>query len=372
MEHQKKVMGRNRVSSRIIIVSIVAILIWNSFIFLNISINQSRRTVVDMNPHNNPNDLIMNVYQTSDCTNGIIDQLPMKIKLSAAIFDPLCETPNISQDFMLTKSSGYYIVQFYDNVFENYKKFQELGVKSFNYIPDNSYICKMSEDVKYKVERCSFVRWVGPFHPAYKVSPKLSGITGPIDVIVVVFPDSAPEGLGDLIQVLKSKGAEVLSKSEDCIIVHLPSASLIKLLAFIPYVYWIEAYPQRDLIMNTVREYTGVNYVANTPSLGFNGSGILIANYDTGCDWSHNDFNDSGTITPNFDGQIADYVIYYGDNQSEKYPGDADGHGTCVAGILAGLGIGDSNAKGMAPGAKLYIQEVNWTYGIPRMFIDVV
>ncbi|MHC4572837.1 MAG: S8 family serine peptidase [Planctomycetota bacterium] len=90
----------------------------------------------------------------------------------------------------------------------------------------------------------------------------------------------------------------------------------------------------------------------------FDGTGEVIGVFDTGAAWNHNDFNDSGYISPYYDGQIIDYM-YDG-------PGDNVGQGTAIAGIIAGTGQGDgstgsipdkNDARGIAEGAKLIIQD---------------
>lgn len=75
-------------------------------------------------------------------------------------------------------------------------------------------------------------------------------------------------------------------------------------------------------------------------SLGFDGSGITIAIVDTGIDDSHPDLNGKVTAAKSF--------VQGEDTQ------DYDGHGTHIAGIVAGTGAASSgNYKGIAPGATL-------------------
>ncbi len=111
---------------------------------------------------------------------------------------------------------------------------------------------------------------------------------------------------------------------------------------------------------NWERHLSGAYYVTE-----FDGSGEVIADYDTGCAWYHEDFGDSHRDkplgVPAWDGCIIDYMYEY----SLPY-WDNVGYGTNLAGIICGSGAGDSSsgstphpfdAHGIAPGAKLIIQE---------------
>jgi len=72
-------------------------------------------------------------------------------------------------------------------------------------------------------------------------------------------------------------------------------------------------------------------------SLGGNGSGIVVAIFDSGIDWTHSELDNDKVIA------WADYT----DTDSET-PFDDNGHGTACAGIVAG------DSGGMAPAAKLW------------------
>ncbi|NJE29819.1 alkaline serine protease [Thermococcus sp. 18S1] len=75
-------------------------------------------------------------------------------------------------------------------------------------------------------------------------------------------------------------------------------------------------------------------------SLGYDGSGIVVAVIDTGIDASH----------PDLQGKV---VAWYDVVNGKTTPYDDNGHGTHVAGIVAGTGAVNSQYIGVAPGAKL-------------------
>ncbi len=81
--------------------------------------------------------------------------------------------------------------------------------------------------------------------------------------------------------------------------------------------------------------------------LGITGSGVVVANMDTGVDWNH------PSLYANYrgrgNGPAADHAHNWLDttNEGSLYPTDGTGHGTHTMGTLAG-----ANGIGVAPGAK--------------------
>jgi subtilisin family serine protease len=105
-----------------------------------------------------------------------------------------------------------------------------------------------------------------------------------------------------------------------------------------------------DLIFDRLELNESVNSMGLPYQIGgsdLTGRGIRIAILDTGIDDSHKDF--SGRLR------------FWNDTTTERYSSytDANGHGTHVAGIIAGNGSESSGKyKGAAPEAELYIWKV--------------
>ncbi|MHA1579818.1 MAG: S8 family serine peptidase [Candidatus Freyarchaeota archaeon] len=86
-------------------------------------------------------------------------------------------------------------------------------------------------------------------------------------------------------------------------------------------------------------------------SKNLNGSGIVIALLDSGIDASHPDLDDLDDNNNTFDPKIIANVSMV---DYDPFPFDFNGHGTYVAGIIAGTGNASSGTyKGIAPQARL-------------------
>ena len=100
------------------------------------------------------------------------------IRLRTVQFDPQKEKPSLPKSFQIKESEikkkGFYILQFKSPVKNNWKeKVKSLKVKFFSYIPENAYVVQMAPKTKLKLQELPEVRWVGVYHPAYKIQPEL-------------------------------------------------------------------------------------------------------------------------------------------------------------------------------------------------------
>ncbi len=91
----------------------------------------------------------------------------------------------------------------------------------------------------------------------------------------------------------------------------------------------------------------------------YNGTGVKVAVLDTGVDSNH----------PDIKGKVVDKVSF----AKDESPEDGNGHGTHVAGIIAGSGASSSGKyKGVAPGASLMNIKVlnNQGYGQASLIME--
>ena len=216
---------------------------------------------------------------------------------------------------------------------------------------------------------------------------------------------------------LAALGARVLGQYQDAydgIKVRVSLRDLPRLTA-LPGVAQVLAVPQYQIANATSEQFTGVP-AAWSVGAGLTGVGVKVAVVDTGIDYTHADFGGSGSPTayqanggvtlvgsgfPN--AKVAGGYDFVGDAYDaggtgaaviphpDPNPLDCAGHGTHVAGTLAGYGVtldgttyhGPYDAQtlsrtqflvapGVAPGAQLYALKIFGCSGTTDDVIDAV
>jgi len=302
------------------------------------------------------------------------------IKLRSIEFDPTIEAPIAPAALSLhvadvsPTKENYWIVQFVGPVKSEWgDAVRELGGNVGDYIPENAFLVRMTHEVKAKVSQLDFVRWIGPYQPAYKISPVMMGIRGKISPVAfhtaaIKMEAYKPTPLGNIrVVVHKSDdveavrqevehlGGTVISAEKEVLRISM-DASHIEALARFPSVKWIEPYARPKLANEVATGIIGVQPVWNNH--GLDGEGQIIAVVDTGLDTGVNDTS----MHEDFKGRIV--AIY------NLHGGTADigsGHGTHVAGSVLGSGArSDGSIRGMAFNAQLVFQAAgDDLYGIP-------
>ena len=242
------------------------------------------------------------------------------------------------------------------------------GGRIVSYIPNNAYLVRLDSGGADRLAKWPGTQSVLPFEPYYKLEMKLlemavAGEALPDDALlnVVLFPGSEPT----VARRLAKLGVEVLTQDRTPfgakLVARVPSDQLSALARFTE-VQGLERYRPRRLANDLTRPRLGVEvFKAQTAAdgtvtnvlredyLGLNGLGIHVNVNDSGVDDKH----------PAFGKRV-------------KGPGagsDPEGHGTFVAGVIAGDGSGsdsitanpppgsfkDPDFKGMAPKARLHV-----------------
>lgn len=116
---------------------------------------------------------------------------------------------------------------------------------------------------------------------------------------------------------------------------------------------WIERVSEDRLVAGTMeRTAATVGAAAIRETLGYDGTGIGVAIIDSGITSWHDDLTDSSSSTQ----RVARFIDLV---NGQEAPYDDYGHGTHVAGIVAGNGHDSSGARtGIAPGAHLIVLKV--------------
>lgn len=272
------------------------------------------------------------------------------IRLQMVSFDPLRQ-PSLAQGPEAIDKNSLYLVQFIGPVREEWKQnVEQTGARLYGYIPQHAFIAHIDPTSLDKVRGLAFVRWVGPYQPAFKVSPGLAGpslqSSEPVEVLIQTLPDS---DLAALEARLTDMGATLHGDAANAIAgyVHatLPAARLAEV-SGLDGVIWVERYNETK-VTNAVGggRIMRVNEVRQ--SVGLFGSGQIVAVADTGLDSGN-----LNTLHPDVRGRVnKGYALGRPDAQNWS---DSVGHGTHVVGSVLGNGA----ASGSNPAAHSY----NGTY----------
>lgn len=288
-------------------------------------------------------------------------------------FDPGTGEPKIEAwlraDEPARGEAGYYLVQLAGSPTDARKEaVTAAGGELIAYIPDNAYIVRMSGEARESIAASPAVRWVGLFHPAYKMSPTIGQheFKDPtrardsfLTLVVRVFDD-----LEATAREVEALGTQVIERSDDgfqkLLVVHA-SPKLVGAIARVASVWWIEEKPEFFVMNDTTKWVIQSNVSGSTPiwDKGIHGEGELVAVMDTGLDYNSCWFREVGGAAP---GPSHRKVVSYGLYGGNAYDGCDVGHGTHVCGTLAGdqsyVNPGNYNYNGMAYMAKLAIQDV--------------
>ncbi|MGA1792927.1 MAG: S8 family serine peptidase [Thermoplasmatota archaeon] len=242
----------------------------------------------------------------------------------------------------------YHIVQFDHPVIDEDKtRMMTLGLTILDYIPENSFVVLDNQGSIRDLDG-SDVRHV-PLPSFMKISPVIwevlqeGELSDHFDTMVVeTFIPSV-----DAFRDLNDLGAvETVSSKR----FHVQSMDFIRMAA-ITDVKWVEPLPQH-VLMNDIA--SGILDVTTVRSLhGLNGDGETVAIADTGLDTGVDKHNVTGDIHADFDNRVV-FRNWAGSSPDDNY-----GHGTHVAGSVAGDGSrSNGNIQGMAPNASIVFQGI--------------
>jgi uncharacterized repeat protein (TIGR01451 family) len=305
--------------------------------------------------------LISTVYAESS------DDKDMTIKLQSVKFDPMISIPTKEPAnlFMISDPQGKesYIIQFTGPVKDEYKKqISDLGVIFYGYVPNYAFIVRMDDNKREKVESLSFVRWVGFYHPFYRISPNLLDdmeIDETSMVNVLIF-DVDKDVIASKIMEL---GGDILFSSNKNIHILIDNARLPEI-ASINEVMWIEKYVEPELYNNESASIMNIDPIV-WDTHGLSGTGQIIAVADSGLDTGDND----ATMHDDFEGNINNIhswpiqpkwnLIINNDGANDGASDQDSGHGTHVAGSVLGDGTrSGGDIKGMGYNADLVFQAI--------------
>jgi hypothetical protein len=263
---------------------------------------------------------------------------------------------------------GYYLIQLAGPVHEDHtRSLRGAGAELLGYVPHYGFLVRMSPETASAVAAAEEVRWVGLYHPAYKLSPWIGTnefkhpdrVTDPWFWLVVRVHDT--EDVRPVAQAISSLGGEVLDlvmSGNRRVLARVPP-ELLEEVARIQAVLYVTERGEYFLTNNTTRWVVQTNASQDTSiwAHGIHGEGQLVAVLDTGTDHETCFFRDpEGDPFGDDHRKIQHYSTWGGGN---PYDGCDSGHGTHTAGTVLGndyTATADAY-NGMAYNARLIVQD---------------
>jgi len=272
------------------------------------------------------------------------------LHLRFATFDPALGEPTVPEALRSGAGERLWIVQFAGVPTQAGRDaIAECGAELHGYLPDNAYVVRMDAGQGALVANVAGVRWIGAYHPAYRIAPELrealaAGRVPPVADyhLVVVDKHHDKAALGRSVQAL---GGRIVHEQPGSLLftVALTPAQIVEV-AGLEQVLWLEAVTATGTDMDNARTQGGGNYVEQQG--GYTGTGVNAHIYE-GIEATHQDFTGGAT--------------------NVRSGGGADTHGHCTAGIVFGNGTSNPAVRGMAPDCtKFFTQYGSVTSGFSR------
>ena len=300
-----------------------------------------------------------------------------RIRFNEVNFDPLREGQQAGKNghFPTTADGkGLHLVQFDAPVKQEWRAaLENAGLRVLQYYPHDTFLVWGAIDTVAETATQPHVRWQGAFLADYKINTDLAGRSGRISNVGVHFYNDGD--VAGLVEKLKSLGAHVLTHAAaqpdkafyDAWV--QVDAGQLDAIANLPQVVAVAYASPRGYFDDEMSDqivagnYNASNqpqtgYIPWLTTFGYDGTGVIMGVTDSGVDLTHPDLASRITGGYTFPGCSSPAG---GDDNSNG------GHGTHVAGIIAGQGVGDGGGAvpeadangflyglGVAKGAQVY------------------
>ncbi len=264
---------------------------------------------------------------------------PWELTLRYGTFDPLQDAePEVEPFLMARADHRLFIVQYVAKGLEPWREeIRAMGAEDLRFLAWHANIWRMDLETAARVAELPFVRWVGAFHPAYKMEDAILAdwragrLTEPARYRIVV----GAWGLADK-QIVAGRVEEIGGTVEAMIPqglvleATLSPAQLVEVL-HMSEVLGVDRWSAPEDDMDIVRARMGADYIEAT-TYGFSGQGVRAEVMDGNLDSNHPDW--------------ANAPLWHGSR------GGDDSHGTCTFGINFGAGNSSAGARGLCPDAQ--------------------
>jgi hypothetical protein len=267
-----------------------------------------------------------------------------EIGLRYARFDPLQGEPSVEPMLASNDDTHLFIVQFVTQPLQQFKDaITADGGMVRHYIAQYAYLVEMSDSTRAQVESLPYVRWIGAFHPAYRLEEFM---VEHFDNAYQMYPLQryniqvlATEQKTTVAERIKTIGGLVNKADAGKFLVEA-TLSPDQLFSVIRWdeVLFIDRWSSYEADMDIAREIGGANYIESVA--GYNGSGVRGEVFDAGFNLEHVDFQSRPLI---LHGNVG-----------------SDAHGASTSGIVFGDGTGNSKGRGMLPAGQGIVGDYNY------------
>ncbi len=289
-------------------------------------------------------------WYSQSVDNGVswLDARPTDydLRLRYARFDPLKSTPWVSPSLSASSSQRLWIVQY---IAPGLPQMRELvaaaGATPVAFLANHADIVNVPPTSLAAVKALPFVRWVGPYHPAYRLFPedRIALEAGALadglawNIVAAREHDLAMK-LGIASELSKFGATEFLPvvRETSLLTLSLPRPAVWAAIQH-DDVLWLDRWSAPELDMDIARQFTGAVAVSTVGPGGYRGQGVNGEVLDGGCDTSHPDL---AGVTWHSSQAVLN-------------------HGTCTTGIVFGKGTGNVQATGMLPQGHAIVGQYN-------------
>lgn len=238
------------------------------------------------------------------------------------------------------------------------QRLEDIGLTVLQRVPYNSYVLEVKEQWqldKLQTEPFRFIRMARPYtaeDTGFTIRPENTAISAAAEVIAGPVPLTVDlvlhreEDKDELLASLRGEQAEVQFAYRHIVRVTISKdPALYQRLAANKYIQAIYEHVPPVLYNDFARQLIGIDSPL-PEAFTETGEGQTVAVADTGIDINH----------PDLHGAVIQAVAWGRKNDDTS---DPHGHGTHVAGTIAGNGqVSGGKVRGMAPGASLFFQSL--------------
>jgi len=266
-----------------------------------------------------------------------------RISTQYADFDPAEGEPVVTPQFLAPAGNTLHLVQFQTPAIQEYRDaLQMAGAEIHSAMPYMAYLVRMDAATAQEVAGLEFVRYVGDYHPAYRVDPVIiadlvAGAplgTARYNMLLVNYKTDA----GALTAAISKVGGTVELVDSILVSATMTEAQLLSV-ANENTVMWIDRWSPAEYDMNNARAQSGAETLQNLPEPDTLDGRGLRSHVNEGVHRTHTEF--------------ARRLPYRTSQPIAVGSSSSSSHGTNTAGEVWAHGV-NFNARGGAPKSQPY------------------